>query len=372
MDDPPIYISMPRGVNFGWGVCGIHLTLNLADLVRVTYITDPFTLEDIGDSSQYERLSSLWRPVDDLPACRDLSETRCLDHPVLQAIEGKTLRPLYMKVKAPRVIGYTFFETPFLDPDQVAWANDYYDVVAAGSTWCREVLENQGVRNTATVIQGVDPALFRHESRERTDHRDKFVVFSGGKLELRKGQDLVIRAFKVLQDRHEDVLLVNSWFNLWDASLMTMRFSPYITFYMPKGGYFHAVSRLMEVNGIDPQKVLTLPPLPHARMPEIYSNTDCGLFPNRCEGGTNLVLMEYMACGGAAIASMSSGHRDIITTDNSLPITTLKAFTMKDREGRVIEQWDDPSLEEIVEKLEWAYPWRKAAEEFHYLLTGDR
>ncbi|MBW1723620.1 MAG: hypothetical protein JRJ78_16420, partial [Deltaproteobacteria bacterium] len=157
--------------------------------------------------------------MDDLPACRDLPETRCLDNPVLQAIEGKTLRPLYMKVKAPRVIGYTFFETPFLDPDQVAWANDYYDVVAAGSTWCREVLENQGVRNTATVIQGVDPALFRHESRVRTDPGDKFVVFSGGKLELRKGQDLVIRAFKVLQDRHEDVLLVNSWFNLWDASL---------------------------------------------------------------------------------------------------------------------------------------------------------
>jgi len=392
MDKSNIYISMPRGVNFGWGVCGIELSLGLAEMARVSYITDPFTPDDIGDPDQHKRLSSLFLSKETLPACPGEQDLMCLEHPILQAIEGKTLRPLYMKVKAPRVIGYTFFETPFLNPEHVARANDYYDRIVAGSTWCQGVLEDQGIRNASTVIQGVDPSLFHQKDiQERTDFKDKFVVFSGGKLELRKGQDLVIRAFKVLQDRHDDVLLLNSWYNLWDQSLMTMRFSPYITFDMPKGDYYQAVNRLMLANGIDPDRVVTLPPLPHAQMPEIYRNTDCGLFPNRCEGGTNLVLMEYMACGKPAIASFSSGHKDVLTGTNSLPVMSMKKFTMKNNAGNIVEQWDDPSLEEIVENLEWAYlhrdalkkigqksalsmsghTWNKVAESFYDFLMKD-
>ena len=136
---------------------------------------------------------------------------------------------------------------------------------------------------------------------------------------------------------------------------MTMRFSPYITFDMPKGDYYQAVNRLMLANGIDPDRVVTLPPLPHVQMPGIYRNTDCGLFPNRCEGGTNLVLMEYMACGRPAIASFSSGHKDILAETNSIPVMSMKKFTMKNNAGHIVEQWDDPSLDEIVENLEWAY-----------------
>ena len=55
----PLYTSLPRGVNFGWGVCGIHLTLNIAQRTDVTYITETFTPEDIGDEEQYRRLSRL-------------------------------------------------------------------------------------------------------------------------------------------------------------------------------------------------------------------------------------------------------------------------------------------------------------------------
>lgn len=392
MDRQKIYISMPRGINFGWGVCGIQLSLTLSELARVRYITDPFTAEDIGDPVQFKRLSSLYLPKENLSTFSEENEPVILQHPILQAIEGKSLRPLYMKVKSPNVIGYIFFETPFLNPDNVARANEYYDRIVAGSTWCQEVLEDQGVRNASTVIQGIDPALFHQETiQARTDFRDQFVVFSGGKLELRKGQDLVIRAFKVLQDRHHDVLLLNSWFNLWDQSLMTMRFSPYITFDMPKGDYYQAITQLMLANGIDPNRVVTLPPLPHAQMPGIYRSTDCGLFPNRCEGGTNLVLMEYMACGRPAIASFSSGHRDVLTVTNSLPVKSMKKFTLKNSAGNIVEQWDDPSLEEIVEKLEWAYQhrdelreigrksacsmagytWKKAAQAFYDLLVGN-
>lgn len=372
MDKPPLYVSLPRGMNFGWGVCGIYLTLHFAQSADVTYITAPFTPEEIGDREQYELLSRLWVPMERLNRSgRDSTAEVLLDHPIVQAIEGKSLKPLYLQAKSPRTVGYTFFESPFLKPDNVERAKEYYDLIVAGSTWCRDILMEHGIRNTDVVIQGVDTDLFHPVEVERTELKDLFMVFSGGKLELRKGQDLVIRAYKVLQDRHHDVVLVNAWYNSWDESTMTLRFSPYIRFDMPAGDYVRAIETLVYENGIDPRRVVTITPRPHARMAEIYHTTDCGLFPNRCEGGTNLVLMEYMACGKPAIASFSSGHRDVITDYNAVPVRSLRPFALKDQKGSILEKWDDPDLEEIIEKLEWAYQNRDALRDIGRQAASD-
>jgi glycosyltransferase involved in cell wall biosynthesis len=90
-------------------------------------------------------------------------------------------------------------------------------------------------------------------------------------------------------------------------------------------------------------------------MARIYKNTDIGLFPNRCEGGTNLVLMEYMACGKPVIASYSSGHKDVINKDNSIMIKNMKSLSINEGSGARIATWDDPDLDETIEHLEWAY-----------------
>ena len=45
---------------------------------------------------------------------------------------------------------------------------------------------------------------------------------------------------------------------------------------------------LCKINGIDGDKVFTLPLIPNHKLRELYLNSDIGLFPNRCEGGTNL------------------------------------------------------------------------------------
>jgi len=198
---------------------------------------------------------------------------------------------------------------------------------------------------------------------EKTLYQDSFVIFSGGKLELRKGQDIVIRAFKVLQDKFDDVLLINAWYNLWDQSVGTMQLSPYIRFEMPKGDYSRAVNHLLAANGIDVRNVITLPSIPNREMPTVYRNSDIGLFPNRCEGGTNLVLMEYMACGKPVIASDTSGHQDILTDENSVPIKSSQPFNVQTQDGKLLFQWDDPNFDEVVSKLEWAYWHREELKE---------
>jgi glycosyltransferase involved in cell wall biosynthesis len=389
MEETRMWIIMPVGSSFGWGVCGKYLALELSRLAHVSLITEDLESEANCDPEYHGRLSRVYVPM-------DLNRSFCLDgeyrfnEPVLQTIRGADLKPWLAAVSAPRMIGYTFFETYSLEKQIVDDARAYYDHVVAGSTWCEKILQTHGLKNCSTIIQGIDLTRFHTGLAEKETFKDRFVIFSGGKLELRKGQDLVMRAFKVLQDKYEDVLLVNSWYNKWDESLMTMRFSPYIRFEMPGRDYMKAVNHLLHVNGIDPKKVITLPPKPHARMAEIYRNTDCGLFPNRCEGGTNLVLMEYMACGKPVIASFSSGHRDVLTDENSLPVRSLKPFILKNRNGEILEQWDDPDLDETIARLEWAYlnrdsireigrqagrsmqehTWKKAARSFRDLVLG--
>jgi glycosyltransferase involved in cell wall biosynthesis len=280
-------------------------------------------------------------------------------HPVLQAVQGHNLQPWYVQVQGPRPIGYTFFEIDRLDPDEVRRAADYYEIIVAGSKWCEEILIENGFPRTETVIQGIDGELFHPKEPARSKYKDKFVIFSGGKFELRKGQDLVIRAFRILQEKYADVLLVNLWYNQWQPSIETMRISPYIRFESPGNDYFQYVNHLLSLNGVDPRNVVTLPSLAHKKMPEIYRDTDIGLFPNRCEGGTNLVMMEYMACGKPVIASYTSGHRDIVNRANAIPATSMHPFTVQNKEQEILYQWEEPDLDEIVALLEWAYGHRE-------------
>ena len=88
---------------------------------------------------------------------------------------------------------------------------------------------------------------------------------------------------------------------------------------------------------------------------EIFARTDLGIFPNRCEGGTNLVLMEYMACGKPVIVSNTSGHKDIVNAENALLLNKLSEFNLFSNDNKLIARWQEPSLEELVAQIEYAY-----------------
>lgn len=349
-----LYLVMPRGMNYGWGICGKYLAREISALAAIRYVTEPFTAEDIGDELDEMLLRRLCLPQEDVARLASAARARPLDVPVIQAIQGGNLLPWGPQIPSTRRIGYTFFEDNILSPRSIRNGDEHFDVVVAGSRWCEEVLQSYGLRKTRTIIQGVDPAIFHPRDAGKDYFKDRFVVFSGGKFELRKGQDLVLRAFRHLAQKYDDVLLVISWFNAWPASMHSMAASPYIRFETPNGDYPGFIRRLLTANGIAPEKVLSLPPKPNVTMARIYGNTDIGLFPNRCEGGTNLVLMEYMACGKPVLASFNSGHRDILTDENALVVRRMKKMNLL-RDGAPTAVWDDPDLDEVVEKLEWAY-----------------
>ena len=225
---------------------------------------------------------------------------------------------------------------------------------------------------TALAIQGIDPVIFKPTEGRRQLWNDKFVIFSGGKFELRKGQDIVIRAFKALSERHEDVRLITSWFNSWPSSVNTMigstliRFAPF-----ESEDYQTNMDKLLSDNGITPNKALHLLPQPNTTMANVYHNSDLGLFPNRCEGGTNLVMMEYMACGKSVVATFNTGHCDVLTPENAFLVSTKRTIPC---------EWGtmhEPDLDEVIDQMEVAYSkWtrrasvaRQAATDMHHKFT---
>ncbi len=205
-------------------------------------------------------------------------------------------------------LAYTFFEFPL---GQNAKANaDSYDVVFAGSTWCIDRLREKGITNTRLLIQGVDRDIFYPSPGRKPD--GQFRIFSGGKFEYRKGQDLVIAAFKEFSKAHPEAHLICSWFNPWPQLIGGMRQSPHVAIYeneSPTQQMFFA--DMLCYNGLRRNQFTVLPKLSQQDLAGEMRNTDCGLFPNRCEGGTNLVLMEYAACGRPIMANTYTGHSDV-------------------------------------------------------------
>ena len=346
-----LYLALPLGTTHSWGVCGRYVTRELARMAPVCLVTDRLEAGLVGDELELAALRGLLAPPE-IQAGRAAD----VESPVLQSVPGPDLAPLRPRLRGRRNVGYAFFEQTTFQPSSIETARTLYDVLATGSSWCSEILRQHGLSEVRTVVQGVDPTIFRPVPGGREFFGDRFVVFSGGKFALRRGQDLAIAAFKVLQERHEDVLLVTSWFNPVPAGVRTMRASPYIHFEAPAGAveYRTLIEGVLAANGVDAARAIHLGPLPNAAMARVYRNSDVGLFPSRCEGGTNLAMMEYMACGRPAIATFGSGHKDVLTDENSLPLRRLRQATVRDGDNAP-KVWHDAELEEVVEKLEWAY-----------------
>jgi len=228
-----------------------------------------------------------------------------------------------------------------------------FDVVFVASNWCLERMREKGIPNGGLLLQGIDTRIFRPAESKREDQR--FVLFSGGKFELRKGQDLVLRAFRVLARKFPDMTLVTSWHNLWRSSLQTMAASAHIRFELKGSAWANQLAHLCAINDIDPQRVVALPPGNPEQMAAAYRKADLGLFPNRCEGATNLVLMEFLACGRPAIVSFNSGHCDVVSDQTAILLKNQRNLEIKDAGNRVTARWKEVSVDDIIAAVEYAY-----------------
>ncbi len=320
---PLIVASLPDPGPFGWGVCGRELTAALNEIARVVAF---------GENSSVPA-----EPVPEVLA------------PLLQAIEGVSLNPIRPWLRSStKNVGYTFVEDN-LAVGRYAENAKQYDHIATGSSWCTEALTNAGIKNVSTVIQGIHPRFF--EAQDTRPPGEPFAIFVGGKAEFRKGQDVAALALSIFMDRHEDTVAVLCIGNIWPETVMSLR-----------NGRIPGLATCKDAPAIIAMLRRHIPrfinynsPVSHDAMPGIYANTDIGLFPNRCEAGTNLVMMEYMAAGKPVIATYATGHKDVLDPSSPFNLTRNTGLLIHNGTGQPSGLWAEPSLDEILEKLELAY-----------------
>lgn len=365
---------MPIGLRHGWGIAGLNAVQALSRIVPLEILSREYhqIMRDPGITAASNGL--IGRLLNG-PASMDLL-AGIPQHgtavPMVSAIQGANLRPLDEDVSGPENVGYTFFEDDLVAHKAAKAAHRWWDKIVCGSSWCADVLTAAGCQAELEVgVQGVDCEVFRPIEPAQNNllrtlmgkwgQQDRFIVFSGGKFELRKGQDAVIKAMKVIMERHSDVMLVGAWANMWPDSLKTMAHSPCIRFNFDEAADARTnIIRTAIENGIPHDRFQYVGSVLHPAMAEIYNACDLGVFPNRCEGGTNLALMEFMACQKPVIATPWTGHRDIVNIKNSYDLLSQKKGMIEFKVNNVLRaEWRDVDIDELIEQIEKAYQDRK-------------
>jgi glycosyltransferase involved in cell wall biosynthesis len=360
----PLVFAWGVSSYFGWGLYGLNLALSLAShpvfspVAAMEFgpgdvVLDPLRehlIQGVGALS-----ADLWAALATLPQPEAL-----INAPVLMGL-GKDLHNVasaggkFLTGRPP--IGVTFIEHSTLSPVGRQRA-DQFALIVAGSRWNESVLRANGIAATTTVSQGVDTSLF-HPAPSTGRLRDRFVVFSGGTLEYRKGQDLVVKAFRAFQQRHAEALLLTAWNTRWDwADPFMAAATDTVPAVQGEGGWVDTAGWAI-ANGVPAQALIALGRVPNIAMPHVVREADVALFPNRCEGGTNLVAMECMACGIPTILSANTGHLDLLVRDGAA--YRLERQGAAACEGYETQDWGESDVEEILEKLEAVWQDRREA-----------
>jgi glycosyltransferase involved in cell wall biosynthesis len=365
----PLIFSWGVSSYFGWGVYGLNLMLHLADHPRFApcCATEFGPADVVLDPLREQRIAALARGC--MPLWQALGEAEGewvkLDHPVLEGL-GNDLTPAraahHKRLIGSPSIGVVFLEAATLSPAACRGAHRFARIIT-GSSWNEAVLRRQGVHAVTTVLQGVDTAVY-HPAPRTGLFPGRFVIFSGGKLEYRKGQDLVLAAFRAFRQRHPEALLIAAWHSHWSEFVARAVGHPGVVPPQCNADGVPDVVGWAASNGIPADAIIAIPHIPNLVMPHVVREADVALFPNRCEGGTNLVAMECLACGIPSILSANTGHLDLLRHDIALPLA---------RQGQPrsthhdTTDWGECDVEEMVEALEALWRDRTAA-----AALGDR
>ena len=340
----------------GWGVYGTNVALEILKKQhpKPVLLKQPNKLSLTMDRAKI--LGPLLRQQKELHRAMVAGgkpKTMQLDFPVFQ-----TVMPEYIPMVAGRYfhgspdLAVIFFENTNISDAGITRSKRYARTIA-GSTWNHEILESAGISGVRTVLQGVDTSLFSPRT-EPLGNRNRFVIFSGGKLEHRKGQDIVLSAFKIFNQRHPDSVLMTCWQNPWPDKATDIGKSG-LVFGPPNHRDGLLDIALWAVHhGLPEGSVIDLGFIPNHQMPGLLNQCDCAVFASRYESGTNLVAMEAMACGVPVVLSGNTGHLDLIKDDHCYTLTMQNPVQPPRPEVGNIG-WGASEPEELVARLEDIY-----------------
>ena len=358
---PRIGIAWQIGSYSGWGVYGLQIAFHA--LRRRSL--NPVPLCDLANVDRQALTGKELRTLElgraAAEALSGLPPTR-MDFPVLHGLGNQLVSSAASaRVRGTPDIGLVFLEDTALDAEALERGRLYATIVA-GSTWNGEVLRAAGLDTVTVQPQGVDLSIF-YPAPPSGELAGRFVIFSGGKLEYRKGQDIVVEAFRRFHERHPESLLLAAWYNPWPvlvagiARSRRVQSSPVVD----SRGRVH-LSDWLRAQGLPDGAFRLVNPLPNRAMAGVLREADTALFPNRCEGGTNMVAMECLACGIPTILSTNTGHLDLVGEVPCYPLWR-QGPVEPEALGQGVEGWGESDTEEILDHLERIHADRVGARE---------
>jgi glycosyltransferase involved in cell wall biosynthesis len=227
-----------------------------------------------------------------------------------------------------------------------------YDVLLCASNWNAELLQANCKKRVEVIFEGVDPSLFHPAPKGGFLEQGRFYIFSGGKVEYRKGHDLVLLAFREFSRRHKDAVLVTAWHSPWPHLSAGFQGKLSYPLELTREGTIDVKSWVAR-NGIDPNTVIDIGPVPNPTMPSVLREMDCALAVSRAEACTNLPATEAMACAVPVIVAKNTGVLDLVDGGNCLPLT--RQTPIRDFAPSGTDGWGESDVDEIVAALERLY-----------------
>ncbi len=306
--------------SLGYGVAGLNLCKELNQISPTSLF--PIGRPDVSSQSDFDVVNEM------------VSNSRFVDFE-LPCVRIWHQHDMSQFVGNGEKIGFPIFELDnFTNLEKHHLSHP--DRLFVCSEWAKEVVVNTvGIKeeNIFVIPLGVDPQVFK--PCEPND-REKTVFFNCGKWEVRKGHDVIVKAFNLAFEKKDDVelkMMCSNPFNSeeeedgWNKLYKTSKLGDKITL----------IGRVQT----------------HEEVYNIMCESDCGIFPARGEGW-NLELLEMMSCNRPVIATNYSAHTEFCNQENSFLIDIDSKEVAQDNKffHGDIGSWaniSEPQLEQIVD-----------------------
>ena len=277
----------------GYGVAGLNIVKALSRI-------SPVALWTIGQPQITNQ--------EDADICKQAIEMSSVYDPSKPCLRIWHQHDLSQFIGRGKHVGFPIFELDTFNKIELHHLRSV-DELFVCSNWAKNVIKENKIDVPVQVIPlGVDASIFKPVEPTQ---QEKTIFFNCGKWEVRKGHDILIKAFKQAFDATDNV-------ELW----------------MMCQNPFNSPQEENEWESLynDP-KIKIIPRVEtQEQVYNIMQKVDCGVFPSRGEGW-NLEALELLSCGKHIIVTDYSAHTEFCTKDNA------NLVTIKEKELAFDNKW---------------------------------